>query len=154
MSYTITLTNRIDQGQDTNFKCLLPTPITIKKNSYIQLQNAYLEKANIPAIVGGIYVVIPQFASGNSFWLNQDHNYTSGMIGCITNFPNVGTPPVQDDKLFLVSSYPKIALNNSEMVLQNLDVELRDRTNAVIDPTTIENVSITISITDNPVLLS
>ena len=152
MSYTITLTNRIDQGQDTNFKCLLPTPIKINKNSYVQLQNAYLEKQNVPQVVGGIYVVIPQFASGNSFWLNQDNNYTSGMIGCIQNFNNV--PPTQDDKLFLPSTFPKIALNNSDMILQNLDVELRDRSNAIIDPAIINNVSITITITDNPVLLS
>ena len=154
MSYTITLTNRIDQGNDTNFKCLLPTPIKINRNSYVQLQNAYLEKANNPRVTGGIYVVIPQFSSGNSFWLNQDHNYTSGMIGCIQNFPNLIAGPTNDDKLFLPTSFPKIALNNSDMILQNLDVELRDRTNAIIDPATINNVSITITITDNPSLLS
>ena len=33
MSYTITLTNRIDQGNDTSFKCLLPTPLKINKNN-------------------------------------------------------------------------------------------------------------------------
>ncbi len=154
MSYTITLTNRIDQGNDTSFKCLLPTPLKINKNSYVQLQNAYLEKANVPAIVGGIYVVIPQFASGNSFWLNQDMNYSSGMIGCIQNFPNPLASPLSDDKLFLPSTFPKIALNNSDMILQNLDVELRDRTNSVINPPIINNVSITITITDNPALLN
>ena len=153
MSYTITLTNRIDQGNDTFFKCLLPTPLKINKNSYVQLQNAYIEKPNLASDSGGIYVVIPQFASANSFWLNQDMNYSSGMIGCLNNFGS-HTGGASDDRLDLVSSYPKIALNNSEMVLQNLDVELRDRTNAVIDPTLIDIVSITISITDNPALLS
>lgn len=152
MSYTITLSNRIDQGTDTSFKCLLPTPIKINKNSYVQLQNAYLEKPNLAAESKGIYVVIPQFASGNSFWLNQDMNYSSGMIGCVNNFPGGGA--TTDDRLSLVSSYPKIALNNSDMILQNLDVELRDRTNAIIDPALIDIVSITISITDNPALLS
>ena len=154
MSYTITLTNRIDQGTDTSFKCLLPTPIKINRNSYVQLQNAYLEKQNVPQILGGIYVVIPQFASGNSFWLNQDNNYTSGMIGCIQNFPNLVPSGTNDDKLILPSTFPKIALNNSDMMLQNLDVELRDRSNAIINPSIINNVSITITITDNPVLLS
>jgi hypothetical protein len=153
MSYTITLTNRIDQGNDTSFKCLLPTPLKINKNSYVQLQNAYVEKPNTAADSKGIYVVIPQFASANSFWLNQDMNYSSGMIGCLNNFsPHTGG--ASDDRLNLVSSYPKIALNNSDMILQNLDVELRDRSNAVINPALIDIVSITISITDNPALLS
>lgn len=152
MSYTITLTNRIDQGNNTSFKCLLPTPLKINKNSFVQLQNAYIEKPDRAAVSQGIYVVIPQFSSGNSFWLNQDMNYSSGMIGCVNSFPGGGA--ASDDRINLVSSYPKIALNNSDMILQNLDVELRDRTNAIIDPTLIDIVSITISITDNPVLLS
>jgi hypothetical protein len=79
-------------------------------------------------------------------------NYSSGMIGCIQNFPNIML--AADDKLFVPSTFPKIALNNSDMILQNLDVELRDRTNAVINPAIINNVSITITITDNPVLLN
>ena len=79
-------------------------------------------------------------------------NYSSGMIGCVNSFPGGGA--ASDDRINLVSSYPKIALNNSDMILQNLDVELRDRTNAIIDPELIDIVSITISITDNPVLLS
>tara|TARA_A100000171_G_C2110780_1_gene134917 strand:- start:14 stop:472 length:459 start_codon:yes stop_codon:yes gene_type:complete len=152
MSYTITLTNRVDQGNDTSFKCLLPTPIKINRNSYVQLQNAYIEKSSIPVITGGVYVVIPQFSSGNSFWLNQDNNYSSGMIGCIQNFPNIML--AADDKLFAPSTFPKIPLNNSDMILQNLDLELRDRTNAVINPSIINNVSVTITITDNPALLS
>ena len=152
MSYTITLTNRIDQGNNTSFKCLLPTPIKINKNSYVQLQNTYIEKPVSANQSNGIYVVIPQFSSGNSFWLNQDMNYSSGMIGCVNNFTGGGT--ATDDRINLATSYPKIQLNNSEMIIQNLDVELRDRTNAVIDPAIISIVSITISITDNPLLLS
>ena len=49
---------------------------------------------------------------------------------------------------------PKIPLNNQEQTINELNVELRDRTGAIIDPALIDVVSITISITDNINMLS
>ena len=60
MSYVITLTNRIDVGTDTSFKCILSDTISIKRNSFLKVQSAYLEKPNLAATSSGIYVCIKE----------------------------------------------------------------------------------------------
>jgi len=151
MTSVITLTNRIEIGTDTDFKCILPNSITIKKNSYVQLQSAYIEKPVSGADSGGIYICCPQLI-GESYWLNQDKNAKSGLLGCINNFPGGGT--AVDDRISFSTSMPKIPLNNEEYSINALDIQLRDRTNAIIDPTLINIVSVTITITDNINMLS
>ena len=154
-SYTITLTNRISIGSDTDFRVLLADPIVIKKNSYIQIISAYLEKQNVPQIAGGVFVSIPEFSTAQTYWCNQDGNSCrNGMIGMIGNFPNLIPSGTNDDKLFGVISYPKISLNNQEMNLNSLTLQLRDRTNQIIDPLIINNVAITIQISDDVNLLN
>tara|TARA_Y100000114_G_C11692244_1_gene294171 strand:- start:153 stop:617 length:465 start_codon:yes stop_codon:yes gene_type:complete len=152
-SYTITLTNRISIGSDTDFRVLLADPIVIKKNSYIQIVSVYLEKANAPRITGGMFVSIPEFSTAQTYWCNQDGNSCrNGMIGMIGNFPNLTA--TGDDKYNNVISYPKISLNNQEMNLNSLTLQLRNRENKIIDPTTINNVAITIQISDDVNLLN
>lgn len=152
-SYTITLTNRISIGSDTDFRVLLADPIVIKKNSYIQIISAYLEKSNRANIVGGMFVSIPEFSTAQTYWCNQDGNSCrNGMIGMIGNFPNL--TPTGDDKYNNVIAYPKISLNNQEMNLNSLTLQLRDRTNQIIDPAIINNVAITIQISDDVNLLN
>ena len=153
MSYTITLTNRISIGTDTDFRCQLQDPIVIKPNSYVQIISAYLEKQNAPQIVGGMFLTIPEFSTAETYWCNQEGNSCrNGMIGMIGNFPNL--IPVNDDKYNNVISFPKISLNNQQMNINSLNVQLRDRTNAIINPDFINNVAITIQITDNINLLN
>lgn len=152
MSYVITLTNRIDVGTDTAFKCILSSTISIKKNSFLQVQNAYLEKPNLAAASSGIYVCIKEFATAESYWCNQDRNAKQGLVACLNSFPATGA--ASDDKLNFSTSMPKIPLNNQEETINELNVELRDRTGAIIDPALIDVVSITISITDNINMLS
>ncbi len=151
MTSVITLTNRIDIGNDTDFKCILPNSITIKKNSYVQLQSAYVEKPLSSAESGGVYICCPQLI-GESYWLNQDYNAKSGLLGCINNFPGEGT--TADDRISFSTSMPKIPLNNEEFSINALDIQLRDRTNAIIAPEFIDIVSVTITITDNINMLS
>lgn len=152
-SYTITLTNRISIGSDTDFRVLLADPIIIKKNSYIQIISVYLEKQNAPQIVGGMFVSIPEFSTAQTYWCNQDGNSCrNGMIGMIGNFPNL--VPLSDDKYNNVVAFPKISLNNQEMNLNSLTLQLRDRTNQIINPAIINNVAITIQISDDVNLLN
>ena len=74
------------------------------------------------------------------------------MICCVNSFDGAG--PTADDIINFSVNTPKISLNNPQMVLNSLTIQLRDRTNAVIDPAIIDIVSITIQITDNIGLLS
>jgi hypothetical protein len=153
MSYVITLTNRIDVGTDTAFKCILSDTISIKRNSFLKVQSAYLEKPNLAATASGIYVCIKEFATSESYWCNQDRNAKQGLVACINDFPaHVGA--TADDILNLVSNMPKIPLNNQEMTINELNVELRDRTGAIINPSLIDVVSITLSISVDPNILS
>ena len=152
MSYVITLTDRTHVGTTTNYKCFLPNPITINKNSYVQIQSAFIDKDNTSTYAGAIYVIVPQLSSAESYWLNQENNGKTGMIGCLNSFEGGGT--AVNDVINFATSMPKIPLNNSELVINELDVELRDRENKLITTTDISNSSITIMITDDKQLLS
>jgi hypothetical protein len=152
-SYTITLTNRISIGSDTDFRCLLTDPLIIKKNSYVQVLSAYIRKGASAVDPNGVYITIPEFSTAQTYWSNQDGNSCrNGMICCVGSFEGVGG--TSDDIINFNVNTPKISLNNQEINLNSLTIQLRDRTNAIIDPAIIDVVSITIQITDNINLLS
>ena len=152
-SYTITLTNRINIGTDTDFRCQLQDPLIINPNSYVQVLSAYIRKGASAVDPNGVYITIPEFSSAQTYWSNQDGNSCrNGMICCVNSFP--GLAASTDDIINFSVNTPKISLNNQKINLNSLNVQLRDRTNAIIDPAIIDVVSITIQITDNINLLS
>ena len=154
MSYTITLTNETDIGSNSNYQNHFQEPVVIKPNSYVQLINCLLEKTNGGNPGDGLFLTIPELSFGNTIWVNESKNsQKSGCIALIGDFPNVtGTV---DDKYNSNVAYPKIPLNNSgRIVLNSLTIQLRTRTNEIIDSSTLLNSAFTIQITDNPLLLS
>ena len=154
MSYAITLTNSTDIGNNiTEFINQLADPIVVKKNSYIQINNAYIEKTNAQVNPHGVFVYIKEFSSCNTYMCNKNHNSAKcGMIGHITSFP--GTGPTADDVLVYNVSNPKIPINNGQdLILNNLNVELRDREGNILNGAGINNVVISIFISDNPLLM-
>lgn len=152
-SYTITLTNRVSIGDDTNFRCQLADPLIIKPNSYVQVLSAYIRKGASATDPNGIYVTIPEFSTAQTYWSNQEGNSCrNGMVCCVGSFDGVGG--TQDDVINFSVNTPKISLNNPQMVLNSLTLQLRDRTNSLIAASIIDVVSVTIQITDNINLLS
>ena len=154
MSYTITLTNRTDIGSNSEYKNHFQEPLVINPNSYVQLINCVLEKTNGGDPGDGLFLTIPELSFGNTYWSNQSQNSSkNGCIALIGDFPNLtGTV---DDKLSISNTYPKISLNNAgKIILNSLTIQLRTRTNDIIDPSTMLNTAFTIQITDNPMLLS
>jgi hypothetical protein len=150
---TITLTNRINIGNDTDFRCQMSDPLLVKPNSFVQVQSAYIKKATSAVDPNGVYITIPEFSTAQTYWSNQEGNSCrNGMIACINSFD--GSGPTADDIVNFSVNTPKISLNNSQMVINSLTLQLRDRTNAVIDKDIIDIVSVTIQLTDNPALLS
>ena len=154
MSYTITLTNRVDIGTNTEYTNHFNEPIVINPNSYVQLINAFLEKANTGNPGDGLFLTIPQLSFGNTYWTNQSNNSEkNGCIAMIGDFPNIIA--TNDDKLVSTAAYPKISLNNAgKIILNNLTIQIRTRTNEIVPAPVILNSAFTIQITDNPMLLS
>jgi hypothetical protein len=154
MSYAITLTNSTDIGNNiTQFINQLADPIIIKKNSYIQINNAYIEKTGGQANPHGVFIYIKEFSSCNTYMCNKNHNSAKcGMIGCITSFQNPTN--AQGNILTYATSNPKIPINNGyDVQLNNLNVELRDREGNILNGAGINNVVISIFISDNPSLM-
>jgi hypothetical protein len=59
-----------------------------------------------------------------------------------------------DDLLFYNVSSPKIPINNGQdLILNNLNVELRDREGNILNGAGINNVIVQIFISDNPILM-
>jgi|TARA_S200002703_G_scaffold151893_1_gene151764 hypothetical protein len=154
MSYTITLTNRVDIGSNSEFKNYFQEPIVINPNSYVQLVNCLVEKTNGGAPGDGLFLTVPELSFGNTYWANQSQNSAkNGCIALIGDFPNV--TGLVDDKLSISNNYPKISLNNAgKIILNSLTIQLRTRTNDIIDSSTLLNSAFTLQITDNPMLLS
>jgi hypothetical protein len=131
----------------------LADPLIIKPNSYVQVLSAYIRKGASAVDPNGIYVTIPEFSTAQTYWSNQEGNSCrNGMICCVNSFNGVSAST--DDIINFSVNTPKISLNNPQMVLNSLTVQLRDRTNAIIDDSIIDVVSITLQITDNIGLLS
>jgi hypothetical protein len=154
MSYAISLTNSTDIGNNiTEFTCQLADPIVVKRNSYIQINNAYIEKTNNQNNPDGVFLYIKEFSSCNTYMCNKNHNSAKcGMIGHITSFPGFGIQ--MDDLLFYNVSSPKIPINNGQdLILNNLNVELRDREGNILNGAGINNVIVQIFISDNPILM-
>ena len=154
MSYTITLTNRVDIGSNSEYINHFQEPLIINPNSYVQLINCILEKTNAGNPGDGLFLTIPELSFGNTYWTNQSNNSEkNGCIAMIGDFPN--TTVLNDDKLVSTTSYPKISLNNAgKIILNSITIQLRTRTNDIIDSSTMLNSAFTIQITDNPMLLS
>jgi len=154
MSYTITLTNRVDIGTNTEYKNHFQEPLVINPNSYVQLINVFMEKPDRGNPGDGLFLTIPELSFGNTYWTNQSNNSEkNGCIAMIGDFPNL--VPTSDDKLVSNISYPKISLNNAgKIILNSLTIQIRTRTNDIVAADTIDNSAFTIQITDNPMLLS
>ena len=60
MRYTITLTNRVDIGTNTEYTNHFQEPLVINPNSYVQLVNAFMEKTNAGNPGDGLFLTIPQ----------------------------------------------------------------------------------------------
>ena len=154
MSYTVTLTNRVDIGTNTEYTNHFQEPLVINPNSYVQLVNCFMEKVNAGNPGDGLFLTIPQLSFGNTYWTNQSNNSEkNGCIALIGDFPNLsGTV---DDKLVSNISYPKISLGNAgKIILNSLTIQIRTRTNEIVNTATMLNSAFTIQITDNPLLLS
>ena len=154
MSYTITLTNRVDIGTKAEYRNHFQEPLENNPNSYVQLINVFMEKVNAGNPGDGLFLTIPELSFGNTYWTNQSNNSEkNGCIAMIGDFPNL--MPTQDDKLVSNISYPKISLNNAgKIILNSLTIQIRTRTNDIVPAPTLLNSAFTIQITDNPMLLS
>ena len=154
MSYTITLTNRVDIGTNAEYRNHFQEPLVINPNSYVQLINVFMEKVNAGNPGDGLFLTIPELSFGNTYWTNQSNNSEkNGCIAMIGDFPNLNA--TNDDKLVSNISYPKISLNNAgKIILNSLTIQIRTRTNDIVPAPTLLNSAFTIQITDNPMLLS
>ena len=107
MSYSITLTNNSDIGNNTQFTNRLADPILVRPNSYFQLNSAYIRKANGFTDPDGVYIYIPQFSNANTYSCNTNNNSCrNGLVGCVNGFLGVG--PSIDDIINFNNNSPKI----------------------------------------------